>query len=218
MFGARFLAGSLAISSVHVTLAEGNAAPQGSSFQWQENEDAEHVVQRFHAYMQQTLGGRFDSPGTSQVTMALRIVKISASSESSDGEIVTQIIALLRGHGLEELSCRDAAPYLAHAHSFASMAALARLDLSACGLAELPAGLLALSALRALDVSRNKLTALPPDIGRLASLRVFTADDNALTTVPGAHDVAIRPHSRACPGVHGDAPAALQMRSAAFPR
>ncbi len=70
-----------------------------------------------------------------------------------------------------------------------SWRSLANLNLSSCGLAQLPATVSSLSSLRILRLSHNRLTALPPELSALTALEVLAADHNLLTALPGAYGV-----------------------------
>lgn len=60
-----------------------------------------------------------------------------------------------------------------------------RLDLSACGLSELPAEVFTLAdTLEILDLTGNALTALPDDLPRLRKLRIVFASGNRFTALP----------------------------------
>ncbi|KAG2497865.1 hypothetical protein HYH03_004131 [Edaphochlamys debaryana] len=65
-----------------------------------------------------------------------------------------------------------------------SWRSLANLNLSACGLASLPAAVGSLAPLRILRLSHNRLTSLPPELSALSVLEVLAADHNQLTALP----------------------------------
>jgi hypothetical protein len=186
MFSARFFSGGLEKSSLQITVKDADSTAHVVNFQWLETEDAENVVRRFHVYLQQALGDRLECDAASKLSTSLKVNRISSSAESSDHDVLTQIIRILHEHGLEELSCSNTGPYLSTSHGFASMATLSHLNLTNCGLLELPPGLLALTALRSLDLSQNKLASIAPGIEQLALLEALRADDNMLASVPGA--------------------------------
>jgi hypothetical protein len=188
MFSARFFSGALEKSGVHVnftlTDAEGHDKSHVVTFQWLESEDVENVVQRFGAYVQQALDGRAD---LGSVRTNLRVDRLSSNADSPDHEILMQLLNIIRRYRLEGMVCSGAGSYLFSAHGLISMAPLLRLDISSCGLAELPTGVCELIKLTNLNVSRNRLAALPQAISQLSSLQVLCANDNALTTLPGGH-------------------------------
>lgn len=67
-----------------------------------------------------------------------------------------------------------------------SWRSLANLNLSSCGLAQLPGTVSSLTSLRILRLSHNRLTALPPELSALTALEVLAADHNQLAALPGA--------------------------------
>jgi Leucine-rich repeat (LRR) protein len=54
------------------------------------------------------------------------------------------------------------------------------LDISACGLTELPASLTAMHSLKSLNISQNLLVTLPRALGELPSLEALCVDGNPL--------------------------------------
>lgn len=188
MFSARFFSGALEKSGVQInftlTDAEGHETSHEVTFQWLESEDVENIVQRFDAYVEQALDGRVYG---GCVCTSIRVDRLSSSAESPDHEILMQLLGILRRYRLEGMVCSGAGSYLASAHGLISLAPLLRLDISSCGLAELPTGVCELIKLTDLNVSKNRLAALPQAISQLSSLQVLSANDNALTTLPGGH-------------------------------
>ena len=88
------------------------------------------------------------------------------------------MVELLYAYGLNEVQCSEAGSFLSSAHGFVSLGQLACLDMSSCGLTEVPAALCSLSALVDLNASNNKLSALPSAIGQLTTLQNLQADGN----------------------------------------
>jgi Leucine-rich repeat (LRR) protein len=66
------------------------------------------------------------------------------------------------------------------AHVALALPRLTRLDLSRCGLSQLPAAVLALPAIRELNVEDNDLAELPPALGALPGISFLSARGNPL--------------------------------------
>jgi hypothetical protein len=186
MFGARLFSGGLEKSNVQIALKDQNSAAHLVNFQWLETEDAEDVGRRFRSCLDRALADRRSRGTSSDLSTALKVIKLSSNPQSSDQDVLTQIIDILRPHKLEELSYSNTGPYISMPHSFVSMETLARLNLANSGLSELPVGLLALTCLRSLDISQNKIASLDPSIGQLLQLEALRVDENILASVPGA--------------------------------
>lgn len=69
--------------------------------------------------------------------------------------------------------------------SFKMMPALRDLNISQCGVFELPDEIGDVLTLRRLDVTNNKLTKLPEAIGKLENLEALLATKNNVSTLPG---------------------------------
>jgi Leucine-rich repeat (LRR) protein len=189
MFSARFFSvSSLEKAGVYINFAPADQAAPASNhkvrFQWIESEDSESVIQRFDAYVQQTVQNEPALQGP--VTCSVKTERLSSNPESPDHEILMQIINILHRYGLDELTCPDSGSFLASAHGIDAMSRLGRLNISQCNLAELPLALFTLTSLRALNASSNKFTVLPPAVSLLTALQELRADGNALTSLPGA--------------------------------
>eukprot|EP00892_Ulva_mutabilis_P003179 jgi/Ulvmu1/12862/UM098_0047.1 len=200
MFSTRFLRGGLKTSVVHVYCSDSQGS-RDFRFHWLENEDSEDIAQRFEAQLNQELAewGR-ESPGSGDVpaaavlpapipanarvpvTTSLHIEK--TSNDSADHEVVLHIVGILRAHELQELLFKEQCKYLERSTGAHQLEKLTVLDVTSCGLTEVPEPISALHSLKTLVLSKNKLTSLPHFIGTLQQLVILNVDDNALTSLP----------------------------------
>lgn len=176
---------------VHLSLdgaanvGEGEPAQKEVKCEWFENEDVENVIARFTAQLSQAAA---DLGKPDQLSSSLHIDKIvnpSRSADSLDHEVLLQFVGVLQQYRLREAVFKDNCEYIATAAGTEGLVALTNLDLTACGLTEVPELLSALVNLQTLYLRRNKLTTLPVFLGTLAALQHLDADDNLITTLPG---------------------------------
>lgn len=166
---------------------EGEPAEQELKFEWFENEDVENVVSRFTSQIASAAGELHVEQ--QQVHSSLSIEKVSNPSRSSDSldhEVLLQIIRVLQSYGLRDVTFKDNCEYITTSAGVEGLGVLTTLDLTACGLAEVPEVLSGLVNLQTFHLRRNKLTSLPSFLGSvLRQLRHLDADDNLITTLPG---------------------------------
>ena len=201
MFSTRFLRGGLKTSVVHVYCTDSKGT-RDFRFHWLENEDSEDIAQRFEAQLNQELveWGR-EAPGSGDVPAAAVLpapipanarVPVSTSlqiektsNDSADHEVLLHILGILRVHELHELLFKEQCKYLDRTTGADQLDTLTVLDLTSCGLTEVPASICNLHNLKTFVMSKNKLTSLPHFIGTLQQLVNLNADDNTLTSLPG---------------------------------
>lgn len=170
---------------------EGEPAQREVKFEWFENEDVENIVSRFSAQLSKAaaeLGHQDQLSSTLQSLLHVdKVVNPSRSADSSDHEVLLQFVKVLQPYRLREAVFKDNCEYISTSAGVEGLVALTSLDLTACGLTEVPELLSALVNLQTLYLRRNKLTNLPSFLGSMTALEHLDADDNLITTLPGMH-------------------------------
>lgn len=152
--------------------------------EWFENEDVENVISRLSAQLFQAADELPVSISSSRLQVE-KVVNPSRSSDSLDHEVLMQLVSVLQSYHLREIVFKDNCEYIGTAAGVEGLATLRTLDLTACGLTEVPEVLACLENLQTLFVRRNKLGTLPVFLGRMHKLQHLDADDNLITILPG---------------------------------
>lgn len=166
--------------------SDGERAQKEVKFEWFENEDIENVVSRFTAQLSQAAAELHVEQ--QQVSSTLHIDKVvnpSRSADSLDHEVLLQLVNVLQPYSLREVVFKDNCEYVTTSAGVEGLVTLTSLDLTACGLTEVPEVISALVFLQTLYLRRNKLTVLPSFLGSMLKLEHLDADDNLITTLPG---------------------------------
>jgi hypothetical protein len=182
---ARFLRGGLEKSSLLVTIQH-ESDQRELRFEWFENEDCENVVARFEAHLSHAVE-EIHVPGVA-IRASVLIEKVGTKgTDAGDHEVLVQAFGILQRYGLQGLSFKESCLYLTTTAGIESLATLSTLDLTACGLTEIPEAVATLTLLEELFVRRNKLAALPSFLGSMSKLKHLDADDNMIASLPGNH-------------------------------
>lgn len=163
---------------------EGEPAPKELKFEWFDNENVESIIARFSVQLSQTAAALQGQAKTS--LHVEKVVNPSRSADSLDHEVLLQAVNILQSYGLREVLFKDSCEYITTSAGMEGLTALTTLDVTGCGLTDVPEVLAALVNLQKLYLRRNKLTSLPPFIGFvMKELTHLDADDNLITTLPG---------------------------------